>query len=114
MGVDRDGRILSVRVVSHKETPGLGDKAMAVDYARIARNGLWDNNVVLVQMVALCPTMAVTSSATNGLGMGLATTAVLATSNLMISSLRHASARRCGYRCSCCSSRAWSPSWTWR
>ncbi|WP_018412945.1 electron transport complex subunit E [Methyloversatilis thermotolerans] len=54
----------------------------------ITRDGLWDNNVVLGQMLGLCPTMAVTSSATNGLGMGLATTAVLVLSNVLISALR--------------------------
>ncbi len=57
-------------------------------YARITREGLWSNNVVFAQMLALCPTLAVTSSATNGLGMGLATTAVLVVSNMVISSVR--------------------------
>jgi H+/Na+-translocating ferredoxin:NAD+ oxidoreductase subunit E len=61
---------------------------MTTQYVRIARDGLWDNNVVFAQMLALCPTMAVTGSATNGLGMGLATTAVLVTSNLLISAVR--------------------------
>lgn len=55
----------------------------------VMRDGVWDNNAVLGQMLGLCPTMAVTSSATNGLGMGLATTAVLLMSNALISSLRH-------------------------
>ncbi len=58
-------------------------------YARITRDGLWDNNVVFVQMLALCPLLAVTSSATNGLGMGLATMVVLILSNMIISSIRH-------------------------
>jgi electron transport complex protein RnfE len=62
---------------------------MSTDYQRIVRDGLWDNNVVLAQMLALCPTLAVTGSATNGLGMGLATTAVLTASNTLIASLRH-------------------------
>jgi electron transport complex protein RnfE len=62
---------------------------MSTDYSRIARNGLWDNNVVLAQMLALCPTLAVTGTATNGLGMGLATTAVLTASNTIIAALRH-------------------------
>ena len=61
---------------------------MSNDYARIVRQGLWDNNVVFAQMLALCPTLAVTGSATNGLGMGLATTAVLVASNALISALR--------------------------
>lgn len=60
-----------------------------MSYARIAREGLWDNNVVFSQMLALCPTLAVTGSATNGLGMGLATTAVLVASNVLISAVRH-------------------------
>ncbi len=58
-------------------------------YTRITRDGLWDNNVVFAQMLALCPLLAVTGSATNGLGMGLATTAVLIGSNMLISALRH-------------------------
>ncbi len=58
------------------------------DYTRITRDGLWDNNVVFAQMLALCPLLAVTGTATNGLGMGLATTAVLVSSNMLISSLR--------------------------
>jgi electron transport complex protein RnfE len=62
---------------------------MSTDYSRITRDGLWDNNVVFAQMLALCPTLAVTGSATNGLGMGLATTAVLVASNVIIASLRH-------------------------
>jgi electron transport complex protein RnfE len=59
-----------------------------MSYARITKDGLWDNNVVFAQMLALCPTLAVTGSATNGLGMGLATTAVLVVSNMLISALR--------------------------
>jgi Na+-translocating ferredoxin:NAD+ oxidoreductase subunit E len=59
------------------------------DYRGIFADGLWRNNAVFAQMLALCPLMAVTSSATNGLGMGLATTAVLLAANVIISSLRH-------------------------
>ncbi|MBU0622551.1 MAG: electron transport complex subunit E [Gammaproteobacteria bacterium] len=58
-------------------------------YARITKDGLWNNNVVFAQMLALCPLLAVTSSATNGLGMGLASTAVLLLSNIIVSSVRH-------------------------
>ena len=60
-----------------------------MSYVRIAKDGLWDNNVVFAQMLALCPTLAVTGSATNGLGMGLATTTVLVASNMLISAVRH-------------------------
>lgn len=59
------------------------------DYRNIIADGLWRNNVVFTQMLALCPLMAVTTTATNGLGMGLATTGVLVASNLVIASLRH-------------------------
>jgi electron transport complex protein RnfE len=61
---------------------------MNTNYARIVRDGLWDNNVVFSQMLALCPLLAVTGTATNGLGMGLASTAVLVVSNIVISAIR--------------------------
>ena len=51
-------------------------------------NGLIAENPTLVLMIGMCPTLAVTSSATNELGMGLATTFVLALSNAVISALR--------------------------
>jgi electron transport complex protein RnfE len=51
-------------------------------------NGLVKENPTLVLMLGMCPTLAVTTSAINGLGMGLSTTAVLVMSNLMISALR--------------------------
>jgi electron transport complex protein RnfE len=65
------------------------EMVMSNVYTRISKESLWDNNIVFAQILGLCPTMAVTSSATNGLGMGLATTAVLLTSNMIISSIRH-------------------------
>lgn len=61
---------------------------MAAPYRTIIRQGLWDNNVVFGQMLGLCPALAVTSTATNGLGMGLATLAVLTAANLLVSGLR--------------------------
>lgn len=51
-------------------------------------NGLIKENPVLVLMLGMCPTLAVTTSATNGLGMGLSTMAVLIVSNLVISAVR--------------------------
>lgn len=59
------------------------------NYREIAENGLWNQNVVFAQVLGLCPTMAVTTTGTNGLGMGLATTAVLIASNIIISSVRN-------------------------
>ncbi len=52
-------------------------------------NGLIKENPTLVLMLGMCPTLAVTTSAINGLGMGLTTLAVLALSNLIISLLRN-------------------------
>ncbi|MDS4030346.1 MAG: electron transport complex subunit E [Candidatus Contendobacter sp.] len=59
------------------------------DYRGVFADGLWRNNVVFAQMLALCPLMAVTTTATNGLGMGLATTGVLLASNVVIASCRN-------------------------
>lgn len=59
-----------------------------MNYRQIISDGFWGNNVVLAQNIALCPLLAVTSTATNGLGMGIATTAVLITSNALISLIR--------------------------
>jgi electron transport complex protein RnfE len=52
--------------------------------------GLWSNNPGLVQLLGLCPLLAVSGSAVNGLGLGLATTLVLASSNLTVSLIRGA------------------------
>ena len=51
--------------------------------------GLWKENPVLVLLLGMCPTLAVTSNATNGLGMGLATLCVLLGSNAVISLIRN-------------------------
>lgn len=52
------------------------------------KNGIITENPTFVMMLGMCPTLAVTSSAMNGLGMGLTTTAVLVLSNAFISLLR--------------------------
>ena len=51
-------------------------------------NGIIKENPTFVLMLGMCPTLAVTSSAINGLGMGLSTTVVLILSNLLISAFR--------------------------
>lgn len=51
-------------------------------------NGLWKNNSALVQLLGLCPLLAVSSTATNALGLGLATTLVLVLTNTAVSALR--------------------------
>lgn len=55
----------------------------------LAWEGLWKNNPGLVQLLGLCPLLAVTGSVVNGLGLGLATILVLVSSNVLVSSLRH-------------------------
>ncbi|KEA65752.1 Electron transport complex protein RnfE [Marinobacterium lacunae] len=62
---------------------------MSVDYRKITLNGLWHNNPALVQLLGLCPLLAVTSSVVNALGLGLASTLVLSSSNLTVSLFRH-------------------------
>ncbi len=54
----------------------------------LAIDGLWKNNPGLVQLLGLCPLLAVTTSLVNGLGMGIATTLVLTGSNLTVSLIR--------------------------
>ncbi|HWK54635.1 MAG TPA: electron transport complex subunit RsxE [Hyphomicrobiales bacterium] len=60
------------------------------DHAKSADSaGLWRNNPALVQLLGLCPLLAVSTSAVTALGLGLATLLVLLGSNLVISLLRH-------------------------
>ncbi|WP_413740480.1 electron transport complex subunit E [Sodalis sp. RH14] len=55
---------------------------------RLMRQGLWTNNSALVQLLGLCPLLAVSNTVTNALGLGLATTLVLACTNGWISAFR--------------------------
>jgi electron transport complex protein RnfE len=57
--------------------------------ADIFTAGLWRNNAIFKLVLGMCPTLAVTTTAVNGLGMGLATTCVLLCSNTAVSALRH-------------------------
>lgn len=57
-------------------------------YGDILLDGVWRNNPTFVQVLGLCPLMAVTTSATNGLGIGVLTMMVMAGSNLIVSLLR--------------------------
>lgn len=58
------------------------------DVKSILVNGLWKNNSALVQLLGMCPLLAVTSTVTNALGLGLATTLVLMLTNASISAFR--------------------------
>ena len=57
-------------------------------FTKLLKNGIVDEKPVLVQVIGMCPTLGVTTSAINGLGMGLSTTAVLICSNIVISLMR--------------------------
>ncbi|WP_075185789.1 electron transport complex subunit E [Teredinibacter haidensis] len=59
-------------------------------YQEITANGLWKNNPALVQLLGLCPLLAVTGSVVNALGLGIATMLVLMGSNISVSLIRHA------------------------
>jgi len=52
--------------------------------------GFWRNNLALVRLLALCPLLAVTTTAVNGFALGVGTTAVLLVTSLIVSPLRHA------------------------
>ena len=59
-----------------------------VRYSDILLDGIWRNNPTFVQVLGLCPLMAVTTTATNGLGIGVLTMLVMAGANLLVSLLR--------------------------
>lgn len=60
-----------------------------VNYGKIFTDGIFKNNPVLVQMVGMCSVLAISSSLTNAVGMGVSVTFVLVMSNLVISLLRN-------------------------
>jgi len=62
---------------------------MAVDYQKITLDGLWKNNPALVQLLGLCPLLAVTGTVVNAIGLGIASTLVLLGSNLTVSMFRN-------------------------
>ncbi|WP_122035466.1 electron transport complex subunit E [Aliivibrio sp. EL58] len=57
-------------------------------HKELIKNGLWDNNPALVQLLGLCPLLAVSATVTNALGLGIATTLVLVGSNVIVSLVR--------------------------
>jgi len=60
-----------------------------VSYADLSLNGLWKNNPAIVQLLGLCPLLAVTGSVVNAIGLGLATIVVLVCSNTAVSLIRN-------------------------
>lgn len=61
---------------------------MNTDYKKIAADGLWHSNPGLVQLLGLCPLLAVSSTFINALGLGIATTLVMVCSNATVSVIR--------------------------
>lgn len=59
------------------------------NYKTIIKDGLWDNNGVFSMLLGMCPSMAMTTSATNGFGMGLATAVVMAASSYLVAVFRN-------------------------
>jgi len=59
------------------------------EFSTIIKNGLWHNNPALVQLLGLCPLLAVTGTVVNALGLGMATTLVLLSSNIAVSLIRN-------------------------
>ncbi|WP_194755328.1 electron transport complex subunit E [Aliidiomarina indica] len=62
---------------------------MSSEYQTLTKNGLWENNPALVQLLGLCPLLAVTGTVTNALGLGIATMLVLIGSNVTVSLVRN-------------------------
>lgn len=58
------------------------------DYTEIFRNGLWQENPGLVQLLGLCPLLAVSNTLINGLGLGIATIFVICATNVLVSATR--------------------------
>jgi electron transport complex protein RnfE len=70
----------------------MNDKTASFNRAELntlVKNGLWKNNPALVQLLGLCPLLAVTGTVVNALGLGLATTLVLFSSNTAVSMIRN-------------------------
>ena len=60
-----------------------------VSYRELSLNGLWKNNPAIVQLLGLCPLLAVTGSVVNAIGLAAATTLVLICSNTSVSLIRN-------------------------
>lgn len=61
-----------------------------VSYREIVRNGLWEQNTGIVQLLGLCPLLAISTTLVNAVGLGLATALVMALSNGAVSAVRNA------------------------
>ena len=81
---------MSDATLADEDMPAVPSPVIATPSAReIAQQGLWANNPALVQLLGLCPLLAVTGTVVNALGLGLATIGVLVGSNLSVSLIRN-------------------------
>lgn len=71
------------------DTKAAGGSCSVSDCKKITMDGLWHNNPGLVQLLGLCPLLAVTGNFINGLGLGIATIITLTVSNTVISYTRN-------------------------
>lgn len=60
-----------------------------IAYSKILKDGLWTNNTGFVQLLGLCPLLAISNTVVNALGLGLATTLVLLASNITVALIRN-------------------------
>ncbi|GAM65854.1 electron transport complex protein rnfE [Vibrio ishigakensis] len=74
-------------VTSIQATPN--NDELKAEHKLLLKNGLWNNNPALVQLLGLCPLLAVSATVTNALGLGIATLVVLVTTNVTVSLLRN-------------------------
>lgn len=80
---------LSPELANEAAEQALAKQTLRAEYKELALQGLWKNNPGLVQLLGLCPLLAVTATVTNALGLGLATLLVLVCSNATVSAIRH-------------------------
>ena len=62
---------------------------MQTNFRAVWLASLWHNNPALVQLLGLCPLLAISTTAINGLGLGLATMVTVVLSNVLVSTVRH-------------------------
>lgn len=77
---------MTEEIDAEEVAPQASDAAI---YKDLSLQGLWKNNPGIVQLLGLCPLLAVTNTLTNALGLGLATLFVVIASNVLISLIRH-------------------------
>lgn len=80
---------LNTEITEDTTTESSTSELSVSEQKQLMKNGLWDNNAALVQLLGLCPLLAVSSTVTNALGLGLATMFVLICTNTIVSLVRN-------------------------